>query len=226
MRPLSLGLSVTLAALALVVGQALADPPQGEKAGLEALSRGDNDAAVRLFTQVLLYGSPARADRELAYVERAQAFLALGRDSDALADAGRALALNPRDVEAMGIRDKARVRARASPPVARFPGDASDALNAKVKAGLDAVGARNRAAFETYQAQMADYQAKTAAAQADEKAARDAYEASLAARQAQVEALDQQRAAAMTDWEARVRACQGGQRSQCAKAAPTQEKPQ
>jgi hypothetical protein len=145
----------------------------------------------------------------------------------ALADAGRALALNPRDAEAVEVRGKAQTLAKASRPPAAAPaspGDASDALNAKVKAGLDAVGARNRAAFETYQAQMADYQAKTAAAQADEKAARDAYAASLAAHQAQVEAVAQKRAADMADWEARVRACQSGQRSQCARAAPDQEK--
>jgi len=228
MRPLTLSpLPLALAVLALLAGPALADPPAGAKAGLEALSRGDNDAAVRLFTQFLLYGGPARADRELAYVKRAEAFLALGRNGDALADARRAVALDPRNAEALEVRGKAQALAAARPAATPAPaGDPSDALNAKVKTGLDAVGARNRAAFADYQAKMADYESAKAAIEADKKAADEAYAASLAAHQAQIEALDHKRAADMADWEARVKACEGGDRSQCAKAAPGEVKPQ
>lgn len=71
--------------------------------------------------------------------------------------------------------------------------------------GPGVVEARNRAAFESYQARLADYKAKEAAYQADKKAREEAYAASLAAHQSRV-----------ADWEARVKACKSGDRSQCA----------
>ncbi len=204
------------AALAMAAGAAWADPPQGAKAALEALNRGDNDTAVRLFSQALLYGSPARADRAFAYVKRAEAFLAMGRQGDAAADARRALALNPRDAEALGVRRKAQAPAQATTAAPAPLKDPSDALNARIKTGLDAVAARNRAAFETYQTQMADYQAKKAAIAEQAKANDEAYAASLAAHQAQVDELARKAAADMADWQRRVAACKKGDRSQCA----------
>lgn len=202
------------AALALVAGQAWAIQPSGAKAGLEALNRGDNDVAIRLFTQALLYGGLARSDRELAYVKRAEAFLATGRTSDALADARRALVLNPADAEAIDVRNKSQTVATTSATVAA--GDASDALNAKVKAKLDAIEARNRAAFQRYQTQLADYEAKKAAYEAEKRANEDAYAASLTAHQALVKALEQESAANVAEWEKRVPSCRDGNQSQCA----------
>ncbi len=210
--------AAALAALAMVAGGAWADPPQGAKVAIEALNRGDNDTAVRLFSQALLYGSPARADRAFAYVKRAEAFLAMGRNGDAAADAKRALALNPRDPEAIEVRRKAQALATtaATAPL----NDASDALNAKIKTRLDAVAARNRAAFETYQTQMADYEAKKAAIAEQTKANDEAYAASLAAHQAQVDEVARKTAADMADWQRRVAACKSGDRSQCAHRPP------
>ena len=213
-----------LAVLALAAGAARADPPRDAKAGLEALNRGDNDGAIRLFTQALLYGSSLRSDREFVYVKRAEAFLAAGRDVDAAADARRALALNPRDAEAIAVRDKAGRLAAAAPTLAPFR-DPSDALNAKVKTGLDAVAARNRAAFESYQAQMADYEARKAAIEAQTKADDEAYAASLAAHQAEVDELARKNAADIADWKRRVEACKSGDRSQCAHRSAGEEGP-
>ncbi|MGI8840483.1 MAG: hypothetical protein ACR2F8_06865 [Caulobacteraceae bacterium] len=205
--------ALTLAAVVVLTGgPVLADPPAGAKGGLEALNRGDNAEAVRLFTQALLYGSAARPDREFAYAKRAEAFLAEGRYGDAAADANRALALNPRDAEAVAVRDKARPLAAARPAGK----DASDVLNAKIRARLDAVAARNRAAFQAYQAQMADYEAKKAAIAEQAKANDAAYAAALAAHQAEVDEMARKTAADMADWQRRVAACKAGDRSQCA----------
>jgi len=213
MRTLNLPVAV-FAVLALITSGAWADPPRDARAGLEALNRGDNDGAIRLFTQALLYGSSLRSDREFVYVKRAEALLATGRGADATADAKRALALNPRDAEAIEVRDKARPQAAAS-AAAPFR-DPSDALNTKIKTGLDAVAARNRAAFETYQTQMADYEAKKAAIEEQTKANDELYAASLVAHQAQVDELARKNVADIADWHRRVEACKSGDRSQCA----------
>jgi hypothetical protein len=68
-----------------------------------------------------------------------------------------------------------------------------------------AMDPRNRAAFEAYQAQMVDYEARKAADAADKSAAEQAYAATFAAHQAKV-----------ADWQARVSACKSGDTSQCA----------
>jgi hypothetical protein len=208
------------AALALIAGPARADPPAAAKAGLEALSRGDNDAAVRLFSEALLYGGLARSGRELVYVKRSEALLAMGRTDEALADARRALALNPADAEAVEVRNKSQPVASTAPAALAAFKEPSDPLNAGVKARLNAIESRNKAAFETYQAQMADYHAKVAAIEAEKKSNDEAYAASLAAHQAEVEALKQKHAADMADWERRVQACKSGDRSQCAPSPP------
>ncbi|MDQ2860787.1 MAG: hypothetical protein M3T55_08685 [Pseudomonadota bacterium] len=222
MRTLNLPVAV-FAVLALTAGGAWADPPRDARAGLEALNRGDNDEAIRLFTQALLYGSSLRPDREFVYVKRAEALLATGRGADATADTMRALALNPRDAEAIEVRDKARPPAAAS-AAAPFR-DPSDALNAKIKTGVDAIAARNRAAFETYLAQVADYEAKKAAIAEQTKANDEAYAASLVAHQAQVDELARKNATDIADWKRRVEACKSGDRSQCAHRSAGEQGP-
>lgn len=209
-------LAAALAISALGASVVRADPPHGAKAAIAALDRGDNDAAVRLFSELLLYGSPDRSGREFAYAKRAEALLAMGRYGDAAADAKRALALRPGDAEALEVRNKALALAMAPAPPFPPRRDTSDALNAKVRTGLDAVAARNRAAFETYQAQMADYDAKKAAIEVQAKADNEAYAADLAAHQAEVDDLARKNAAAIADWKGRVAACKSGDRSQCA----------
>lgn len=100
-----------LAASALmlsIASSALADPVADAKAGLDALNRGDNALAIRLFTQALGSGSLTPIDRELAYVKRAEANLAAGNKSAALADANQALALEAGDSEAADVRDRAQ----------------------------------------------------------------------------------------------------------------------
>ena len=175
---------------------------------------------MRQLTAFLLYGGGTRARREQAYARRARAFLALGRDGDALTDARAALALNPTDAEALAVRDQAAAMVTPSgPPTARPIGDASDPLNAQVLAKAQAVAARNRAAFAAHQAQEAQYEAAKAAIAADTKAANDAYAAALAAHQAQIDADAKAHAAAMADWQARVEACKHGDRSMCAQPA-------
>lgn len=209
-----LPLLAVLANVALAAGAA----PAGAAAGVEALGRGDNALAVRQITDYLLYGGGTRAERERAYVRRAQAFLAEGRGADALTDAKGALALDPRDAEAVTVRGKAEAMTAPRRLAARpTPGDPSDALNAEVTARAAAVAARNRAAFADHQAQVAEYEAAKAAIAANAKAANDAYAASLAAHQAAIDAIDRKQAADMADWQARVKACKSGDRSQCAK---------
>jgi tetratricopeptide (TPR) repeat protein len=220
---MNLRLLAACAALVVVAGPAAADPPAAAKAGLEALSKGDNDAAIRLLSEALLYGRLARSDRELVYEKRAEALLAAGHSDDALADAQRALALNPADGDAADIVEKARPTvqpvASATTPatgVLVAPVDPSVGLNAKVKADLDGVQARNTAAAAKYEAEMAAYETEKAAVEAERKANDEAYAASLAAHQAEVEALARKQAADIADWQRRVQACQHGDRAQCA----------
>src|SRR5580698_9377736 len=78
---------------------------------------------------------------------------------------------------------------------------ASDRLNGDVEAHNKAIDAQNQAAQAAYQAQLA------ALAQQNQ-AAQDAYTAALAAHDAKA-------AADMAAWRARVRACEGGDTSQC-----------
>ena len=85
----------------------------------------------------------------------------------------------------------------------------SDGLNAKATATGEAALAEFKAAEARYQAELAANAAKKAAD------ARD-YAGSLAARQARIDAQQRQYAAEKADWEARVRACNNGDRSQCA----------
>jgi tetratricopeptide (TPR) repeat protein len=94
--------------LTFLAHSAYADGLSDAKAGLEALNRGDNTAAISLFTKAITGGKLSRADKELAYVKRSEAYLATGSKDKALADANRALALDSGDSEAAGVRDKAQ----------------------------------------------------------------------------------------------------------------------
>lgn len=219
MRAPGLSLLAALVSLAVVTGASAASGSPQTRAALDALARGDNETAARLFTEILLYGAPSRVDRELAYAKRAEAFMALGRSGDAAADARRALALDPRDAEAQAVRDKA---AAATPTATMAPkaiaaasAEPSDVLNAKIKANLDAVESRNKAAFDKYQADVAAYEAQKAVIAAKAKADQDAYAAGLGAHDAQVRALADQQAAAMAAWRRRVADCARGVYSQC-----------
>jgi hypothetical protein len=78
---------------------------------------------------------------------------------------------------------------------------ASDHLNGDIRAHNNAIEAQNQAAQAAYRAQLA------ALAQ-ENQAQQDAYTAALAAHDAKV-------AADMAAWRARVRACEGGDTSQC-----------
>jgi hypothetical protein len=78
---------------------------------------------------------------------------------------------------------------------------ASDRLNGDIQAHNNAIEAQNQAAQATYQTQLTAYEQEKRAQQA-------AYDAALAAHDAQV-------AADMAAWQARVRACKGGDTSQC-----------
>jgi tetratricopeptide (TPR) repeat protein len=94
--------------LTLLAHSACADGLTDAKAGLEALNRGDNGTAIALFTKAITGGALSRADKELAYVKRSEAYLATGSKDKALADAQKALVLEPSDAEAAGVRDKAQ----------------------------------------------------------------------------------------------------------------------
>jgi hypothetical protein len=78
---------------------------------------------------------------------------------------------------------------------------ASDRLNGDIQAHNNAIEAQNQAAQANYQAQLASY--------AQEKQTQqDAYAAALAAHDAKL-------AADLAAWRARVRACEGGDTTQC-----------
>jgi tetratricopeptide (TPR) repeat protein len=94
------------AALTFLTNSACADGLGDAKAGLEALNRGDNTAAISLFTKAITGGTLSRSDKELAYVKRSEAYLAMGAKDKALADATKALSLDAGDSEAAAVRDK------------------------------------------------------------------------------------------------------------------------
>jgi tetratricopeptide (TPR) repeat protein len=96
-----------VALVAFIDGVACADPVADGNAGLAALNRGDNAAAIQLLTRALQSGALAPSDRELAYVRRAQAELASGAKPAALADANQALTLDASDADAIRVRDRA-----------------------------------------------------------------------------------------------------------------------
>jgi tetratricopeptide (TPR) repeat protein len=77
------------------------------EAGLQALGRGDNDEAIRLFTHALKIGGLSRDDREFAYFNRGKAYLGKGDKVHGLADLKEALRLKPDDADAKGALEDA-----------------------------------------------------------------------------------------------------------------------
>ena len=193
---------------ALLATAAAADPVADLADGVGALNRHDNGAAVRLLSAALDSRMLSAADQEIALVRRAQAYLLLGRNADALSDAQQALAIQPGDVEAERVRNYAQ---NLDVPAPHGPIVNTDRpLNA-------AVAARNAAVNAELEASQANYQAELAATEAKRQADQRAYAAQMAAWQAGVQAQQAQAAAAQAAWQAQVKACKAGDRSQCAK---------
>jgi hypothetical protein len=106
-------------ALAIAASAALANDLSEANAGMAALDHGDYPKAVTLFTHALA-GKLAPADKELAYVKRAQAYLGEKKNNLALADLDKALALDPTDKEAADLKAQAAPvhEAQDAPPPA------------------------------------------------------------------------------------------------------------
>jgi len=104
-------------AVLLAAGTASANPLDDAKEGMKAFNKGDNAAAVRLFTSAINSRRLTRTDQELAFVKRAEARIALGQGQPALADAYSALNLDPADNEAIATRDRAQAMLTPPPPV-------------------------------------------------------------------------------------------------------------
>lgn len=194
------------AAVATVAWAQTADLP----AGLQALHHGDNAQAVRLFSQALASTRLSSAERERAYAARAQAFLASGDAVNALADARRALVIDPDDDAAAGVRQKAQIALIAQTPPGQDPSQAADAvrLNAEAKARGDHAASQDEAAAKAYQADLARYGAQT-------KADEERQAAEVADYQAKLKAAEAKRQADLAAWQARVAACKNGDRTQC-----------
>jgi tetratricopeptide (TPR) repeat protein len=181
----------------LAGGVAHADPLGDAKSGLAAFNQGDNPTAIKLFTSALDSGRLTRADQELAYVKRAEAYLAASDGKSALTDANHALDLDPRDSEALATRDRAQNLIAPPPPPGPTPSEIADQ---KVK--------------DDYAAAQAKYEAQ-------KKADADAYAQQLADYDAKVRATDAKHEADLAAWRADVAACKGGDQTKCASTAAT-----
>ncbi|HXV01152.1 MAG TPA: hypothetical protein VG166_11700 [Caulobacteraceae bacterium] len=185
------------AAVAFMAGSALADPLSDAKAGLAAFNGGDNTAAVRLFTAALDSNRLVRADRELAYVKRSEAWLAMEDATRALGDANRALDLDPRDAEAAAARDRAQaiLGAPATPTAAA------------------AMAAEPNKTLGDYNAAVAKYDA-------EKQAAAEAYAKELAAHDAAAKESEARHEAELAAWKEKVAACQADPAKCSDKPAP------
>jgi tetratricopeptide (TPR) repeat protein len=205
---MKVAVSAAAAVAALLATAVVADPVADLADGVGALNRHDDGAAVRLLSAALDSRMLSPANQEIALVRRAQAYLLLGRSTDALADARQALAMQPGDAEAERVRNYAEHIDLPAPHGPKINTDRS--LNAAVAARDAAVTAELAASQANYQTQLAAYQrAKDANAQA--------YAAQMAAYQANVQAQQAQATAAQAAWQAAVKACKAGDRAQCAK---------
>ncbi len=181
---------------ALAAGAAFASPLDDAKSGLAALDKGDNLKAIHLFTAAIDSHKLGRSDQELAYVKRAEAYLASHQEKSAFADANHALDLDPGDSEASATRDRAR--ALLTPPVAPPAQASGDGANKAARnAAVANFEAEQKAAAEIYAKQMADYDAQV-------KAENDRHAAELAA------------------WQDDVKACKAGMLSKCGGTPPAQ----
>jgi tetratricopeptide (TPR) repeat protein len=179
--------------MALAWGVAQASPLDDAKSGLAALDKGDNAAAIRLLTSALDSGRLLRADQELAYVKRAEAYLASNDDMAALADADRALNLDPSDSEAEAARNRANILLAPPAPAARAAPDP------------------NGMARAAYEEAMAKYEAQ-------KKADADAYAQQLAAHDADVDTQNAKYKANLAAW--RAQACKDGAVTGCSDGGP------
>jgi tetratricopeptide (TPR) repeat protein len=160
-------LLVAAVAMAALAGGVHADPLGDAKAGLSALNGGDYTASIKLFTAALDSGKLVKTDQELAHLKRGEAYLAASDPRSALADANKALDLDPQDKEAMATRDRAQ--ALLTPPPAA-PSQASQDME-KAQADYAAAQAKyeaqKQADADAYAKQLADYKAADAKHQAD-----------------------------------------------------------
>jgi tetratricopeptide (TPR) repeat protein len=104
--------ALTAAVLAVA---ALADGLSDANAGMDALNRGDYDNAVQLFTKAIASGELSPADKELAYVKRAQAYIGENHNDLALADLDSAQKLDPHDSDIAALRAQAQGAPAAAP---------------------------------------------------------------------------------------------------------------
>ena len=117
--------------LSVVAGEALANGTQDGNAGLDALNRGDNKEAIRLFTRALADKSLAPDDREFAYASRAKAEMAEGDATAATRDLEQAVRLKPDDTEALADLQAALARGRGA--VSRSSGERSGPATAAAR---------------------------------------------------------------------------------------------
>ena len=187
------------AVTALAAGAAFATPLEDAKAGLAALDKGENITAIRLFTTAIDSHKLSRSDQELAYVKRAEAYLASHQEKSAVIDANHALDLEPGDAEAAATRDRAQ--ALLTPPPAAMTAPAvTDPAAAK-----------------------ASYDAAVAAYDAERKAAADGYAKQMSDYDAQVKAENDRHAAELATWQDDVKACKAGMLSKCGDQSPKPE---
>lgn len=179
----------------LAAGAVFASPLDDAKSGLAALDKGENLTAIRLFTAALDSHQLKRTDQELAYVKRAEAYLASHQEKSALADANRALDLDPSDTEAGAARDRAQ--ALLAPPPAPVQASGETAGQAK-----------------------AEYDARVANYEAEKKAAADGYAKQMSDYDAQVKATNDRHAAELAAWQDDVKACKAGMLSKCGGQSP------
>ncbi|HEY1414919.1 MAG TPA: hypothetical protein VGF42_03445 [Caulobacteraceae bacterium] len=184
------------AVTALAAGAAFASPLEDAKAGLAALDKGENITAIRLFTVAIDSHKLARSDQELAYVKRAEAYLASHQETSALADANHALDLDPADAEAVATRDRAQ--AFLTPPPAPAAPAAAKTSMADYDAAVSSYDAEKKAAADNYAKQMADYDT-------------------------QVKAENDRHAAELASWQEDVKACKAGMLSKCGDQSPKPE---
>jgi len=151
------------AAIALAGGAAQAGPLDDAKSALTAFENGDNPSAIRLFTSAIDSGRLTRSDEELAYVKRAEAYLASSDDKAALADSDRALNLDPRDAEAVATRDRAQNLLTAAPPPTA---PAKAEISATAMADYDTAMAKYEAQDDKHQADLAAWRADVQACKA------------------------------------------------------------
>jgi hypothetical protein len=131
----------------------------------------------------------------LAYVKRAEAYLASHQEKSALADANHALDLDPSDAEAVATRDRAQTLLAPPPPPPPVQAANDGADKAAHDAAVASYEAEKKAAADNYAKQMADYDA-------------------------QVKAENDRHAAELTAWQENVKACNAGMLSKCGEQSP------